>query len=428
MSGSPRDEPLPSSWDGARVQVLPGTGVVDRRGDVLLVVPVLPATHLEGVRELVGLCRRPDPTGHARVDALRALLDRRPPEGIPGFALLVDTGGSLHAFVHGPVRVLVDGRAPAQHRAGQPSGEGALAEQVLGPGTWHRVTVAAAGTTADGEPALPDVAGVLPLDLRAGTVLGGGVTLDRAPAGRPSVPPAEPAMEPAVAALSAGPSSATALRPAVRFRTVLLGESAARAPGGAAARGRRRPPLPVAGAPVEDAPIEGAAAPTGPEVLVEGVVCPDGHFTDPDLATCRMCGTALPPGGPRTSRPRPPLGILVTDGGTVYTVTGDFVIGREPERAPDVLAGRARPLPLRDAARSTSRVHAHLTVRGWQVLIGDDSSANGTFVSGHGAAGPWLPVSPQVPVRLAHGDRLRLGKRQLLFDTWRESVVPQVYR
>jgi hypothetical protein len=393
--------------------VHPGTGLVDRRGDILLVVPVLP-THLEPVRELVELCRRPDRTGHARVDALRALLGRSSTTDLPGFTLLVGTGGSLRAFVHGPVRVLVDGRVP-----GQGSGEKALAEHVLEDGAWQRVTVAAAGAAADGEPALPDVAGVLALDLESGTVPGGGVTLDRVQAVRsPAAPAAERAVEPA-----AVPSSLTALRPAVQFRTVLLGESAARASAGRAARVRRRPPLPVAGA-----PAEGAARTTGPEVLVEGVLCPEGHFTDPDLATCRTCGTALPPGASRTSRPRPPLGILVTDGGTIYTVTGDFVIGREPERAPEVLAGQARPLPLRDAARSTSRVHAHLTVRGWQVLIGDASSANGTFVSGHGAAGPWLPVTPQVPVRLAHGDRLRLGKRQLLFDTWRESVVPQVFR
>jgi pSer/pThr/pTyr-binding forkhead associated (FHA) protein len=122
------------------------------------------------------------------------------------------------------------------------------------------------------------------------------------------------------------------------------------------------------------------------------------------------------------------LGILVTDGGTIYTVTGDFVIGREAEEAPDVLAGRARPLPLRDAARSTSRVHARLTVTGWKVLLSDDRSANGTFLSRSGAAGPWLPVTPQVPVALVHGDRVRLGKRQLLFDTWRETVVPQAFR
>jgi pSer/pThr/pTyr-binding forkhead associated (FHA) protein len=122
------------------------------------------------------------------------------------------------------------------------------------------------------------------------------------------------------------------------------------------------------------------------------------------------------------------LGILVTDGGTIYTVDGDFLIGREAGEAPDVLAGRARAVHLRDAARSTSRVHARLTVMGWKVRLSDNGSANGTFVSGHGAAGPWLPVAPHTSVTLAHGDRVRLGDRQLLFDTWRETVVPQVFR
>jgi pSer/pThr/pTyr-binding forkhead associated (FHA) protein len=165
-----------------------------------------------------------------------------------------------------------------------------------------------------------------------------------------------------------------------------------------------------------------------PGVLVEGVSCPSGHFTDPDLDTCLSCGTPLPPDGRRISGPRPPLGLLVTDGGAVYTVTEDFVIGREAEQAEDVLAGRARPLPLRDAARSTSRVHALLIVRGWKVLLRDNRSANGTFLSRSGTGGPWLPVAAHPPVALVHGDRVRLGQRQLLFDAWREAVVPQVFR
>jgi pSer/pThr/pTyr-binding forkhead associated (FHA) protein len=78
--------------------------------------------------------------------------------------------------------------------------------------------------------------------------------------------------------------------------------------------------------------------------------------------------------------------------------------------------------------RSTSRVHARLTVAGWKVLLSDSRSANGTLLSRHGAAGPWLPVTPEIPVPLVHGDRVRLGQRQLLFDTWRETVVPQVFR
>jgi pSer/pThr/pTyr-binding forkhead associated (FHA) protein len=184
--------------------------------------------------------------------------------------------------------------------------------------------------------------------------------------------------------------------------------------------------LPVAGAPEEG--TAGTAGTTGRDVLVEGVFCPAGHFTDPDRSTCRTCGTPLPPDERRVTAPRPPLGILVTDGGTIYTVTGNVVIGREAESAPDVIAGRARPLPLRDAARSTSRVHARVTVQAWQVLLSDNSSANGTFVSRHGAAGPWLPVPPHTPLVLVHGDRVRLGRRQLLFDTWRETAVPEVFR
>jgi hypothetical protein len=37
-------------------------------------------------------------------------------------------------------------------------------------------------------------------------------------------------------------------------------------------------------------------------------------------------------------------------------------------------------------------------------------------------------VTPQAPLALMHGDRVRVGKRQLLFDAWREAVVPQVFR
>jgi hypothetical protein len=393
--------------------VHPGTGLVDRRRDILLVVPLLAASQHQRVRELFDLCHRPDPTGSARIDALRGLLDLRSSAEIPDFALVVRAGHALRAFVHGRVRILVDGHAPGRTSARD---GGRLVEHFLEDGAWHGVTITADGGSADGGSA--DDAGVLPLDLESGTVPGAGVTLVHAPAQRLGA--AETAPVPA----AAGPTtSSTALRPVVRFRTVPLGECAVRVSAGQPAS--RRPPLPVAGA-----PGEAAAGPrsTGPEVLVEGVHCPEGHFTDPERSTCLTCGTPLAPTGRRVRLPRPPLGILVTDGGTIYPVAGDFVIGREAEAAPDVLADRARPLPLRDEARSTSRVHAHLTVTGWQVFLRDDGSANGTFLSRSGAAGPWLPVTAHVPVALVHGDRVRLGKRQLLFDTWRETVVSQVFR
>src|SRR4029453_15579529 len=109
MPASPSEQPPPSWRDLARVQVHPGPGLVDRRGDPLLVVPLLSRSQADRVRELVELCHRPDPTGSARVSALRALLDLRPSADLPGFALLIRSGRSLRAFVHGPVRILVDG-------------------------------------------------------------------------------------------------------------------------------------------------------------------------------------------------------------------------------------------------------------------------------------------------------------------------------
>src|SRR6476660_9112117 len=61
-----------------------------------------------------------------------------------------------------------------------------------------------------------------------------------------------------------------------------------------------------------------------------------GHFTDPDQPACPTCGSPRHPDDRRVTRPRPPVGILVTDGGTIYPVTGDVLIGREPASATDV--------------------------------------------------------------------------------------------
>jgi pSer/pThr/pTyr-binding forkhead associated (FHA) protein len=118
---------------------------------------------------------------------------------------------------------------------------------------------------------------------------------------------------------------------------------------------------------------------------------------------------------------RPPLGIIIVDDGRVFTLTDDMVVGREPLQAPEVRTGVARPLVLRDGEQSTSRVHAHVRLSGWEVEVVDRGSANGTFISRSGSRGPWLPVPTGVATALAPGDRLRLGKRELLFDRYRPS-------
>jgi len=159
MSGFPTEQQPPSGHGWPRVQVHAGTGVVDRRRDTLLVVPVLSASSVERVRELLEVCHRPEPSGPHRLSAARALVRRRPAADLPGFALLVRSGHSLRVLVHGAVGVLVDG-----HRAAAP-GDDAPAELVVEDGTWHDLTVAATGDPAASGAgrALPGLDGAAPL-------------------------------------------------------------------------------------------------------------------------------------------------------------------------------------------------------------------------------------------------------------------------
>jgi pSer/pThr/pTyr-binding forkhead associated (FHA) protein len=154
------------------------------------------------------------------------------------------------------------------------------------------------------------------------------------------------------------------------------------------------------------------------EVLVEGVECPSGHFNHPAAKFCVRCGMPMPKTPHRVSRPRPPLGVLVTDDGAVFPVTGDYVIGRSPERDDAVVSGTAQPLSLSDPDHSVSRVHAYLKIAGWRVLLTDGASSNGTFVSHSSPSGPWARVGVDTATALAPGDRLRIGSRQLLFDSY----------
>ncbi len=431
------------------VAVHPGGGVVHRGPDVLLVVPaVLP--RLEGVTaELLATCADvPDPTGRRRIRHVARLITDAEPEDLPAFAVVIEAGDHLTVLAHGDVTVTVTGEKGLSF-----SGADSLAwvERSV-PLPFDSVSVV--GALAEAGRADVALLGGLPLDLLAGTVPGSGVTLGRggaatgpaperaaalsaqevarvlerpaylrspATGGHPAAP-AEPAVAPArrepdvptppteVMAPQPEPAESTdgrtVLRKTVQIKRVSLSRRG-RSPG------VRRPPLPVA----RDA-ASSLTTDHSQLVVIEGVVCPAGHLNEPGTSRCGPCGAAIDADAPRVKQPRPPLGLLVTDEGAVYTVSTDYVIGREPEHAPDVEAGRARPLVLRDAENSTSRVHARLHLSGWEVLVADSGSANGTYVSRGGAAGPWDAVFREPGTRLHPGDRVRLGKRQLLFDRY----------
>lgn len=157
--------------------------------------------------------------------------------------------------------------------------------------------------------------------------------------------------------------------------------------------------------------------PAGP--MIQGVICSRSHFNDPGALFCCACGISM------TQRTlelvegqRPPLGVLVLDDGTMVTLDSNYVIGREPEKDPAVLSGEARPLALRDPARTVSRVHAGLVLDGWNVEIIDLGSGNGTFISSPVPHG-WVALAAHRPTPIKPGTRIRLGQQVVRFDSAR---------
>ncbi|MHA6620984.1 FHA domain-containing protein [Pseudonocardia sp. DLS-67] len=113
--------------------------------------------------------------------------------------------------------------------------------------------------------------------------------------------------------------------------------------------------------------------------------------------------------------PRPPVGLLVFDDGATYTVDAEYLMGRMPEADPRVVSGALRSLALEDTSGAVSRVHAQIVVNGWEALLVDVGSRNGTFVSPPGEQG-WTQLPAGETHRLEPGTRVRIGGRSFQFE------------
>jgi hypothetical protein len=176
---------------------------------------------------------------------------------------------------------------------------------------------------------------------------------------------------------------------------------------------------PAVGQPAAAASGYGDDAPE--PVLVEGVLCSLGHFTDPGFRTCRDCGSGIDPQpGNRQRRQRPPLGLLVFDDGTRITLDSNYVLGREPALDGDVIAGRARPLRVTDPEGTVSRLHLRVSLVGWQVEVCDLGSANGSAVQSSGGE---RALAPFVSAVVQPGERIRIGHRSMHYLA-NQGVLP----
>jgi hypothetical protein len=152
---------------------------------------------------------------------------------------------------------------------------------------------------------------------------------------------------------------------------------------------------------------------------VVGVYCKNGHFSDPKERYCSLCGIGLA----QASRlpvlgKRPQLGVLVLDEGTMFPLSRDYVLGRNPAADPAAAAGRASPVALVDPL--LSKVHARVALRGWEVFLVDANSTHGTFVCDPGETS-WVRLPRGGSAVLRPGAVASLGYRQFCYHSYRNS-------
>ncbi|WGY00542.1 FHA domain-containing protein [Nocardioides sp. QY071] len=150
---------------------------------------------------------------------------------------------------------------------------------------------------------------------------------------------------------------------------------------------------------------------------VRGVYCKNQHFNDPRVLFCGICGINMVQQTPvLVNGPRPPLGVIVLDDGAVFQLDNPYLLGRDPAPDERIVAGEFRPLPIIDQSNQVSRVHARLELRGWDVVLVDNNSTNGTYV--HLPKTPdWVRMPPGSEQVLVQGTRVRIGHRTLAFNT-----------
>lgn len=455
-----------------QLQLAPGDGLVARYGDVVLVVLNPQPHHQHVVGQLVDLARQAstsDNPGRKLSRQLAGLLGQADPDHTPDFCAIADVEGGVAVLVHGGTDLVIGTSDHEERLSGRLSAtwvdriiEAGFTSLAVGPSGGSRpvdpVTDLRGGTVIAGGIVLT-FAGAAS-DASMGASEAPQPAPMAAPAPAPAPPPAPepapappPAPEPVYApppepAPTPAPPAPVAPPPAPEPAPVFAPPPAAPAPEPQYAPPPAAEPQyapPPAAAPIQEAtpaadfqsvslleplPAEEQREPlpvdppapfdepdeaAGPQV--DGIMCSRGHFNDPAASYCSSCGISLVHQTHNLVKgTRPPLGIIVFDDGSTYSLDIDYVIGREPDGDPRVAAGDARPVGLADPERTMSRVHVEVALQGWDVMIVDRGSANGTYVAAIGDQ-QWTRLSPSLPTKIKPGTRVLVGQRSFTYES-----------
>jgi hypothetical protein len=403
-----------STLRGHRVAVVSGDGLVGRSDHGLLVVH----GHPDAIDALL--------TDHPLasrdgIDALRRTAVDGLPDGIVGLVVGVWDHDHLNVAVTGPEHVSVDGVEPASERSGQ-----ARMHRIGGDG--HVRLGVAIGRVGNAN------------DLCEGVVPGAGVELIAAP-----VPGAQ---APVRAPERSEPSRLEPPKPAPT-EPLKVSEPPPPEPLKVSPPERSEPPRPEppahptpavqASPPVPAPPIdvtnqaslavsrgsESADQQRGPSPttlsqprtdtgeLVEGILCARQHFNNPLARYCQVCGISMVHLTHNlVERPRPTLGFIVFDDGTTIALDRSYAIGREPPTGGDT---DLTPLVVDDDEHSVSRAHAELRLVGWQVVLRDLRSSNGTHVWDTQSSS-WRKLPAGEQATLNAGTYAAVGRRVFVYQ------------
>ncbi len=137
---------------------------------------------------------------------------------------------------------------------------------------------------------------------------------------------------------------------------------------------------------------------------IQSRVCQSGHSNPPHEQTCSHCGIRLE--GPPSMIPRPSLGRMVFSSGHVLELDRPAIIGRNP-KIEGSMTNEMPKLVRLDIGKGLSRSHAMVRLEGWQVLLEDLASSNGTFVTLPGRDARRLHTNE--PVQLEPGSVIDFG-------------------
>jgi len=135
-------------------------------------------------------------------------------------------------------------------------------------------------------------------------------------------------------------------------------------------------------------PIGQTSVMTGGALTVAAVRCVDGHLNPLTATSCRVCARAVPPQSP-TIVPRPPLGTLRMSTSDTIRLDHGVVFGRDPG-TPDA-SRRDQPYFVKLTDKDISRRHLEVVLDGWDVMVVDLNSSNGSAITMPGGVPEVIP-------------------------------------